>query len=275
MKQVKVPDSAEVLLMDETELETILNMKITTGKKYAVKSNTFVPYAISTDNFSEIQRAYMNVKLANAGARHIVCAWNIPGEETALCCDFQDDEDHGAGRAIAQLLCDNDIQAKAVFIARYSSMKLGNLRFQAYTNAAAAVLNQAPYNTILQKEQMCCTDIPRQEAQQNEENSPPAKKPAAQLKEDKIFYRRNLYQNPAKKIDRRNGRGSRGGRGARGGALGVTDRQQQQKIPFAPKTEEALNKAMSIRKSYSFRNPDKPSWSAPWGDSNLDTDIQD
>ena len=152
-KRIKVPDPTEILQLSESELESVLNMCLSKSKKLVLKDNTFIAYTLCTDSYEEIEKAYMNIKLANAGARHVACAWYIPNEEKHLECDYQDDEEYGCGRILAQILSQFDIKFRAIFVARYYAGKIGPERFDAYMRCAISVINQAPYNAFVHKDQ--------------------------------------------------------------------------------------------------------------------------
>ena len=64
------------------------------------------------------------------------------------CNDYHDDGDHGAGRAILEMMEQYQITTKVVFVARFvNTQKLGADRIQAYMAAAASVINTFPQST--------------------------------------------------------------------------------------------------------------------------------
>ena len=230
-RKVSVPDPTDILQMDDDQLAGILNMKISKSPKAILKDNVFVSYSICTDSITEVQRAYMHVKLANAGARHVVCAWYIPNQAENLDeCDYQDDEEIGMGRYISQLLLENDMKYRAVFVARHYSSKIGQERFAAYGEAVKAVITQSPFNQIIGKDQKILQD---------EGRSPPAKKPSYGTQMNRT--RPPHTQQPT--------RGGRGGYRGRGGKM------VQEKKPYTPKSEELLQIQAQTKQKFLFSKP--------------------
>ena len=74
--------------------------------------------------------------------------------EDHYCKDFCDDDELGAGRILLQLLIDNKIECKAIFVARkYGGTKMGASRFHCYQKAAIAAIQKRPFNQLLKVEQ--------------------------------------------------------------------------------------------------------------------------
>ena len=85
-----------------------------------------VPYAIDSADYTTIRQAYHKIRLLNARAKHVVCAYSIKGTEKYYCNDFVDDNDHGVGKALLDAMISSDVQCKAVYIVRYcGAEKLG------------------------------------------------------------------------------------------------------------------------------------------------------
>ena len=247
-KRLSVPDPTEILQMDENKLEEILNLKLSKSPKLIKNDNTFVGYGICTDRAETAQQAYMNVKLANAGARHIVAVWNIPSDKHYEVCDFQDDEEHGAGRVLKSIFMKNDIQCRAIFIARYATSKIGPARYQSYVDVLEALIAQSPYNPILGKEEKL-SDTTKNSQNGKEDDgvsSPPPKK---------------MVTNAPSYSTSNRGRG-------RGGASGVGYSHQSNKATariFTPKDEAHYNN--KEKNSYTFNPPIDFSNGKAWSDA--------
>ena len=84
-----------------------------------------------------------------------MCAYSLPGLPDFENIDYQDDGEHGGGRALLELLKGNKITCCALFVARYcKSEKLGSIRFQRIQEAAAKALNMStlnPFTNVLQR----------------------------------------------------------------------------------------------------------------------------
>ena len=256
VKRVKASDPTDILQMSEAELEYILKMKLSKAPKLMLKDNVFVGYSLPVSSFDEIQRAYMHVKLANAGARHVVCAWRIPGPKPHECNDYLDDGDHGCGRVLLELLTNNRIDCRAIFVARYSANKLGQERYGSYATAACKAVNQSAYNSITKSEQLINedTDVDMEATSNNQVRNP-------------TYQRGSSYT----RGQRGRGRG-RGRENPRGGLPPrTTSRNHQPKErptqptqtynPISEESIQARKKRASTEqlKTFTFRNP----WSTP------------
>ena len=113
------------------KVEETFAMDITKGKEHSADGNTFIPYYIPAISTEPIQKAYLHVKLQHPSARHIVCAYRIPGYPVHEYNDYQDDEEHGCGSKLIQVMEKNNLTHCAIFIARYcSTKKIGEDRFK-------------------------------------------------------------------------------------------------------------------------------------------------
>ena len=98
----------------------------------------------------------MKIRLLHAPARHIVCAYSLPGkpEESHHLKDSCDDDENGAGSTLLRAMTESEIDCKAFFIVRYcGEAKLGADRLGMYVKAAERLLKQKPKNKILDKNQ--------------------------------------------------------------------------------------------------------------------------
>ena len=150
---VTVPDPTKVLQMKQQELEKIMNLDVKYGPQLVAEGNTIMAAAKDVADFTDVNNAYLAVKLKYAGARHIVAAWNIPTELKIDGQNFCDDGDHGIGREILNMMKENDISHKAVFLIRYCSKKLQQVRFDMYKTAFIKLLEKFPANSILGTDQ--------------------------------------------------------------------------------------------------------------------------
>ena len=165
-KQVQPPDPTKLLQMQEEELDEILQMKLTELKRCGKRTTIrLLPIASLQRNLQTVRKAYMSVKLANPSARHVVCIWNLAaGGMDHELCDYQDDGDHGCGRPILQMMQRNNIIQRAIYVARYTGeYKLGNSRYDAYTEAAKLVVRQAPYNHLTKCDQIITEQLEGQD----------------------------------------------------------------------------------------------------------------
>ena len=154
-KKITEPNPTELLDMKKEELDEILQVETVKGKPLQIKDNVLLPYSFDARNHQGIRQAYMKIRLMHARARHIICAYMLPGEEFYYNQDALDDGDFGAGRVLLQFMKDNQLFNKAIFIARFcGKKKLQHDRFQAYIEAARQVMVQTPYNCIIKQDQI-------------------------------------------------------------------------------------------------------------------------
>ena len=133
-----------------------MQIKTTKGPSITEQDSVFVPYAIDVSDHVLIRQAYHKIRLLNAKARHVICAYFLPGEhEKYYNRDYVDDGEHGAGRQLLKRMEDSGISNKAVFVVRVCGKeKLGATRFAGYINAAQKLLEKHPYNTITKQRQI-------------------------------------------------------------------------------------------------------------------------
>ena len=117
--KIRVPAVHEILKLDLEELRQILTIKIGQGKQINEQNSAFLGFTISARSFQEIRQAYSKLKIVHAGARHIVCAFSIPGAEKHHCNDYCDDGETGAGRMLLNMMMENNITSRAIFVVRH------------------------------------------------------------------------------------------------------------------------------------------------------------
>ena len=108
----------------------------------------FVGYATFAHSVADVCAAYTKVKRENPNALHIACAFQLPGSDFVSLCDIEDDGEYGAGRTIYQLLENQNIFGKAVYVVPYYGNKhLGPVRFQLILAAAKTALHRLNAST--------------------------------------------------------------------------------------------------------------------------------
>ena len=195
------PGPEDILDLSEQDLDEILRIKIPSGPKVSQHNSEFKAYIICAENHQQIQQAYCKICWVHAAARHIVCAYNLLNGKSYEKIGFCDDGEVGAGRKILQVLLQNDIEARAVFVVRYyGGIKMGPDRFQCYEEAVKGAVLAHPFNTITRWEQKI---TPAQ--------SQPSTKEKGQTKQTEVKKSTNTDAHRG----RGNARGSRPSRGYR------------------------------------------------------------
>ena len=153
-KKVRPPHHLDLLKLKSGDMDEIQKIMVKKGTPIQKEGNTFIPYCADARDTQAVNNAYLKIRLANARARHIVCAYNIPGSLSFLFQDCCDDEDYGMGKVILDGILRSDIKCKAIFVVRHcGKVKLGAERGEAYYNAAQQVMKEHPYNQFLKIQQ--------------------------------------------------------------------------------------------------------------------------
>ena len=153
-KKVIEPDSTKVLTYSEEHLNAICEMKLNQGETIHHKGSNFTAFSLPVLDHGAINDAYMKLRLDYPEAKHIVCAYIIPGPTKCYAQNYCDDKEHGAGNAILKLLQDNDILSTAVFVVRvHEGLNIGEIRYECMKKAVKSIFDHAPYNCYLNRNQ--------------------------------------------------------------------------------------------------------------------------
>ena len=145
-KKVHTLNPERILSMDDEEIDKIMKIPIVSSKEIRKSGSTFIGYTVEVKTYEEIEKAYLKMKLLYADARHITCAFVLQGKDTFYCRDYCDDDEHGLGRQLLQLLSTNKIECRAVFVIRYYEKKIGPDRYTLAKKVATEAINNAPIN---------------------------------------------------------------------------------------------------------------------------------
>ena len=141
-KQITPPTPKDLVNLDVKELEHILHLKMVKGKQVVHENSKFQAFLADVTTHGQIRQYYTKLKLTRPTARHIVCAYVIPGP-VHTSCDFHDDGEPGSGRILLQFLEERNLRDKVIFVVRkYGGVKIGSSRFACYRQAATSALNE-------------------------------------------------------------------------------------------------------------------------------------
>ena len=155
-KKIQTPEPTDLLKLTTSELDEVMETRVLKGPQIHDKDSIFISYGVDATGFEYIRKAYLKLKLVHAAARHIICAYHLPGPDSQmhLNSDFCDDQENGSGARLLQEMTANNIFNKAIFVVRYCGKdKLADSRHSSYIEAARQLLDQKPYNEVLQKKQ--------------------------------------------------------------------------------------------------------------------------
>ena len=219
--------------------------------------NVFTPYTIATTDIDRIRDAYMKIRLNHANARHIVCAWSVSGPRIYENNDYCDDEEHGAGKEILDLMLDNAITCRAIFVVRKCGVRLNNERLPTYIEAVQQMMLQCPENAVTKIKQTINSENDGAHPVSNRSSRVPrtyanitkgtAKSPPSEQGSKAIRGNRGRWRGGSR------GGSTRGGRG-RHTARNPTQKDPQysatEKTTYIPLTEAELDG------EYKFSEPD-------------------
>ena len=167
--KVSIPTPKEMVDLEPEEITEILKMDLQTANPIHQDRSVFQGYTATVRNYQEIRKLYIKAKLMQPSARHIICAYNLPGEPTYYTQGHCDDGEPAAGRLLLEWMVRNKMVNRVIFVSRkYGGVRMGMDRFECYIQAAKAVLMEHPFNKVLQKEQKFMTKV--EEDRRKEEN---------------------------------------------------------------------------------------------------------
>ena len=153
-KKIHEPTPEEILDLQPQEFDRIFNLPLSKQVTIIEKDSSFIGYTAAVSTHKEIQDLYLKTRLINAKARHVVCAYNIIGDQFYTDCDGCDDQEPGATKRILQLMRYHRIENRVFLIARYCGKeKLSAKRFECYLEVAKLALTKNSHNVKLNLDQ--------------------------------------------------------------------------------------------------------------------------
>ena len=153
-KKFSPPTPTDLLDLSPDDYNDVIKLPTAKGPQVKYKNNMFIAYSIDVNDHQTIRKAYLKIRMLHAKARHVVCAYFLPGKQKQYCMDYADDEDHGMGRIILREMVKCNIINKAFFVVRYSWEKLQQDRALAYIEAVTALQKISPNNSIVGHKQI-------------------------------------------------------------------------------------------------------------------------
>ena len=190
-KSLKAPSCREILDACKGQRADRLNKGFTRGQSKRFQNQEFVGFTAAVKTIAEANSYYVNLRSVHIEARHIISACRVPGRDFYANQDYVDDDEHGAGSILLDMLLESQIQNRVIFVVRsYDGSHIGPKRYDLIKQAATSAIDRAPVNTVTGiHDCIWSSEITNQ-------GSTPFKRGAGNT---------------------RGGRGGRGGRGERGG----------------------------------------------------------
>ena len=153
--KVQPPTPKQIVDLLPQELDEILKMELNQTGRITKDKSIFEGFTATVSDFSQIRKLYIKAKLMQPAARHIVCAYYLPGCESHYNQNFCDDGEHGAGRHILDFMVKNNFINKVVFVSRkYGGIRMSGERYDCYKTATELVLQANPWNSLLKIKQV-------------------------------------------------------------------------------------------------------------------------
>ena len=247
-QKIVPPDATDVLRYSIEDLNRIMSTPVGCQAVEEYKGNKFTAYCVPVKSFQMIRDVYMKLRLNHAAARHIVCAYRVPGLKLVECNDCCDDEEYGVAGRLLEILCDNNITHTALYVVRNCGQKLKEEKAMMYVKVAVASIKKSPVNLMTNKQQNV--------SELRVSNTSPNSYAAA------VMSRNNPNRKEKRGYVKRGGKTNRGGRGrgcgdsirGRGGWQGHREEGRVPKAPvvYIPKEEED---GMGSQNHFRFATP--------------------
>ena len=146
--KVEVPKLQDILMADEDEKRKWAECKCVAGKEITKGNCHFYGFTRAIGSHYEIRMAYNYLKYKYGNARHIVCAYRLPG---ILPTDegYEDDDEYGSGRKLLAVMRNAHVVNRVFFVIRfYGGSHIGAMRFQGYREAMESALLHNAFNTV-------------------------------------------------------------------------------------------------------------------------------
>ena len=115
-KKITPPDSTELLTLTVEELDELMTIKTIKGPSVWSKDSHFIAYSLDAKDLQTIRQAYLKIRLIHIKARHIICAYLLPGADAQkhVNGDYCDDQETGAGAQILEIMEKNNVSLQSL-----------------------------------------------------------------------------------------------------------------------------------------------------------------
>lgn len=145
---VITPTTAEMLnMMPDDQRELLQGPELVHGDIFTLQGHSFIGTVAKVTSLNDVRVAYKKLlsKPQFIGAAHNFCAYTLFNPETAQSqTGHQDDNEHGAGRFLSQVLQRRNEKNTVLFVTRrfLASSHLGAARFNTIEEAAISALDK-------------------------------------------------------------------------------------------------------------------------------------
>ena len=144
-KEINAPRAKDMLLMTKEQENILEQIRMHQGPTIKENDSTFEVYMAQVDSFEAIAENYQAVVREHLSASTVMVGYRLFGSQHHLLQDYCDNNEHGGGRAILNVLKDAKIWNVAVFIVRYhNGPHLGKRRFEIIEDLVKQVIATFP-----------------------------------------------------------------------------------------------------------------------------------
>ena len=129
--KIRPPTGADVLRLSDEEREAIEHVKLVNGGEHSERNSDYYVYVQKVRSEVDVQKGYLKTRMRHGDATHISVVYRFNDARGPFNQEGIDDGEHGAGRAILNVLKAKSIVNVAVYVVRYyGGTRLGKRRFQ-------------------------------------------------------------------------------------------------------------------------------------------------
>lgn len=141
-KVIHAPTPSELMKPDEKLYKLAEEIDMVRGKDDTTKNSKFIAYAAAVHDTTDVQAAYIKVRMKFADATHVVCAFRLRGSHTPTLQDYVDDGEFGAGRVMLNVLKEEKLMNIVIFLIRYhGGTNLRVLRFDKFKEVSQSAIS--------------------------------------------------------------------------------------------------------------------------------------
>ena len=106
----------------------------------------FQGFTAEIATIEEVNELYTAMRVQHTKARHVICAFRLPGQNFVKFQDYHDDQEWGAGRHVLNAMKYSSMEFRVIFVTRtYEGKYVGISRFEAYLRAARSAVAHSPH----------------------------------------------------------------------------------------------------------------------------------
>ena len=152
VKQLRAPSCREILKASREQRMARLDKEVSVSHHKTFNGQVLIGYTASVKTIDEANTTLAKIRGLHTDARHVICACRIPGKNFHMCQDYVDDNEHGGGSYLLNLLVNSEIQNRILIVVRsYDGQHIGEKRYQLMWEAAKSAVDHAPINEVTGK----------------------------------------------------------------------------------------------------------------------------